>query len=144
MGQKAKAFPEIEADVRAVFEAFPQAPRTHLLALRRLIFETAASTPAAGALTETLKWGEPAYLTSATKSGTPIRIGWKARAPETASLFVSCQTSLIEDWRARYEQRLTFVGNREIALPLSAPLPRAELGHCIAMALTYHLRKSAP
>ncbi|MEM7493881.1 MAG: hypothetical protein AAF296_10890 [Pseudomonadota bacterium] len=50
---------------------------------------------------------------------------------------------LIEDWRTRYEDTLTFIGNREVRLPLDAPLPTEPLRHCIAMAFTYHARKKA-
>ncbi len=130
--------------VAAAYEAFPPAARKLLLSLRRLIFDTAAGLPAAGPLTETLKWGEPAYLTEATRSGTTIRLAWSPKQPATASLFVSCQTSLIETWRDRYSDDLTFIGNREIRFPLGQPLPDATVRHCIAMALTYHKRKSAP
>ena len=35
--------------------------------LRQLIFETAAATEVVGELEETLKWGEPSYLTPKTK-----------------------------------------------------------------------------
>jgi Domain of unknown function (DU1801) len=136
--------PAMPPAVAAVFEAYPPQAQKHLCALRQLIFDTAASLPGAGPLTETLKWGEPAYLTEATKSGTTVRLGWSAKHPAAASLFVSCQTSLIEDWRAQYGQSLTFIGNREIRFPLSQSLPAAPIRHCIAMALTYHKRKSAP
>jgi hypothetical protein len=47
-----------------------------LLALRRVIFATAAATPGVGVLTETLKWGEPAHVTAETASGSTIRLGW--------------------------------------------------------------------
>ena len=71
-----------------------------------------------------------------------MRLGWVADG-DHARLFVPCQTSLIETWRAHYQETLDFAGNREISLPTNKPLPRAELQHCIAMALTYHLRKTA-
>ena len=98
--------------------------------------------PEVGAVTETLKWGQPAFLTNQTKSGTTIRLGCSDDA-DTISLFVHCQTSLVGEWRERYGDDLTFVGNREIAVPIDKPLPRAPLQHCIAMALTYHSRKRA-
>ncbi len=64
------------ADVAAVFAGFPERVRRRLLEVRDLIFETAADIEGVGPLTETLKWGEPAYLTGATGSGTTIRLGW--------------------------------------------------------------------
>lgn len=131
------------ADVQAVYGGYPTPAQAYLLSLRDLIFEMAIATPGVDKLTETLKWGEPAYLTHASKSGTTIRLGWNAKTPGTARLFVHCQTSLIEEWRAHYSDTLTFEGNRAIALNINTPLPRAALSHCIAMAFTYHARKTA-
>ena len=68
------AAPPAPANVQAVLDALPAAPRAYLGKLRALILATAAKTPGVGPLTETLKWGEPAYLTNATKSGTTIRL----------------------------------------------------------------------
>src|SRR3990167_3950069 len=63
--------------LEAAWNAFPAPARACLENLRPLIHVTAAKPPAAGPLTETLKWGEPAFLTEATKSGTTIRLAWK-------------------------------------------------------------------
>lgn len=130
------------ASVQAVFDAKPAAPRAYLGTLRALIRDTARTTPGVGPLTETLKWGEPAFLTDATKSGTTIRLGWKPATPQTAQLLVHCATTLVNEWRNLYAGTLAFAGTRAILLDITAPLPRAELAHCIAMALTYHARKS--
>ncbi|MHA1572057.1 MAG: DUF1801 domain-containing protein, partial [Alphaproteobacteria bacterium] len=68
-------------DVAAVFDAYPAALRRRLMALRQLIFETAALSEGVGPLTETLKWGQPSYLTQQSGSGTTIRIdGIKGQA----------------------------------------------------------------
>ncbi|MEH6808289.1 MAG: DUF1801 domain-containing protein [Hyphomonas oceanitis] len=139
MSKGALAAPSVED----AFDAFPPPARTYLLKLRDLIRATAQETQGVGPLTETLKWGEPAYLTNATKSGTTIRLGWKPAAPNTAQLLVHCSTTLVNDWRERYADTLAFSGTRAIDLDITAPLPRAELAHCIAMALTYHARKPA-
>ncbi|KCZ92321.1 DUF1801 domain-containing protein [Hyphomonas johnsonii] len=130
-------------DAKAAFDTLPAAPRAYLGKLRALILATAAKTPGVGPLTETLKWGEPAFLTNATKSGTTIRIGWKPATPTTAQLLVHCSTTLVNEWRDLYSGTLAFSGTRAIDLDITAPLPRAELAHCIAMALTYHSRKQA-
>lgn len=128
--------------VSDIIDTYPSVARQRFQALRTLIFTVAKDTPAIGPLTETLKWGEPAYLTQASKAGTTVRLAWKPKTPDTISLFVNCNTSLVEDWRAHYGEQLSLIGNREIRLALDAPLPTAALKHCIAMALTYHLRKS--
>jgi len=106
-----------------------------------MILTIAASLPQTGRITETLKWGQPAYLTQQTKSGTTIRLGWD-EAGTGLSLFVHCQTTLVDEWRAHYSDQLTFVGTREITIPTDSPLPKAPLKHCVAMALTYHSRKT--
>jgi hypothetical protein len=131
------------AAVRDVLDTLPAAPRVCLTQLRALVFDTAAKTPGVGPLTETLKWGEPAFLTTATKSGTTLRLGWKPAAPDTAQVLVHCSTTLVNEWRDLYSGTLTFSGTRAIDLDINAPLPQAPLSHCIAMALTYHARKHA-
>ena len=90
----------------------------------KLIFATAAERSRdIGAVTETLKWGEPSYAPDKPRTGTALRVAWKDKHPGQISLFVNCQTSLIERWREPFGDDLTFVGNREIALPLERPLP---------------------
>lgn len=128
-------------DVALVLDACPPGARAHLADLRTLILDTGAGLPETGQITETLKWGQPAFLTDQTKSGTTIRLGWD-EAGTRLSLFVHCQTSLVGEWRAHYSDQLTFVGTREISIPTDSPLPRAPLKHCVAMALTYHSRKT--
>lgn len=61
--------------VAAVLAAYPAPLRERLMELRALIEETAAETDGVGPLEETLKWGEVSYLTSASGSGTTVRIG---------------------------------------------------------------------
>ena len=64
--------------VAAAYRSFPPAARRCLERIRALIFETAAALDGVGPITETLKWGEPAYLTERSRSGTTVRLGWKA------------------------------------------------------------------
>lgn len=61
--------------VASVFRSYPAALRPMLLALRELILDVAARTDGVGPLTETLKWGQPSYLTAETGSGTTVRTG---------------------------------------------------------------------
>jgi hypothetical protein len=128
--------------VEAVFAAYPKQVQARLLALRKLILETAAKTPGVGALDETLKWGQPSYLTSETRSGSTIRIDRVKPEPgdatERYALYVHCQTSLVSTFRRLYRDELSFGGNRSILLDAGRPLPKAALRHCIALALTYH------
>ncbi|WP_375210509.1 DUF1801 domain-containing protein [Hyphomonas jannaschiana] len=135
--------PDLPTPVFDVFETYPAPAKNLLLRLRTLLYETADSLPEAGRITETLKWGEPAYLTSAPKSGTTIRLAWSQKRPKTVGIFVNCQTTLLDEWRGLYGGVLDLVGNREIRLPLGETLPADPIRHCLAMALTYHQRKPA-
>lgn len=130
--------------VAAAYAAIPETQRQRLAALRQLLLEVARHTEGVGPITETLKWGEPAYLTAATRSGTTIRLGISKAAPADCALFVSCNSNLVPQWRDRYADRFSFEGNRALILPLQRDWPEAELRHCIAMALTYHARKRQP
>jgi len=130
-----------DAAVAAVFDAYPTRLKAKLLALRRLILETAASTPGVGTLEETLKWGQPSYLTSESRSGSTIRIDRvkpDGDGAERYALYVHCQTTLVSTFRQLYRDQLTFGGNRSILLDADRPIPKAALKHCIALALTYH------
>lgn len=119
----------------------PPAPRRRLLAVRRLIFETAAASDGVGPLAETLKWGEPAYLTEATGSGSTVRLGWKPSRPDRCAVLFHCRTTLVDDFRALFPDALAFEGNRAIVLSPTGRLPARELAACIAIALTYHRRR---
>jgi hypothetical protein len=126
--------------VEAVFEACPAPARTKLKALRRLILDTAKATKGVGRIEEALKWGQPSYLTPETGSGSTIRIDRVKSADNQVAMFFHCQTDLVETFRELYP-RLSYSGNRAILLDAGAKLPEAELRHCVALALTYHLRK---
>ena len=129
------------AAVARTFESYPPAMRQKLLALRKLIFETAASTPGVGKLEETLKWGEPAYVTSETKSGSTVRIAWKRSSPSQYAMYFHCQTNLVETFRTLFPNEFAFEGNRAIVFRESEVVPTDSLSFCIAAALTYHRAK---
>jgi hypothetical protein len=130
-----------DARVAAIFDAYPGAVRKKLLAIRKLIFEIATKTKGVGELEETLKWGQPSYLTSATKSGSTIRIDRIKGDNQHVAVYFICHTNLVGRFRELYPDALSFDGNRAIVLDVKAAMPEAELRHCIAMALTYQLAK---
>ncbi|KZN14866.1 DUF1801 domain-containing protein [Marinomonas sp. TW1] len=130
----------MQSDIKNKFDAYPAAARQRLYDIRSLIFEMAEELEL-GTITEALKWGEASYCSNI---GSPIRMDWKAKQPNQVSLFVHCQTQLMETYKELYADRLTFVGKREIQLPLSDPMPLVELRGCIAMALQYHQLKHRP
>jgi len=126
--------------VAAIFSSYPKPLRAKLLALRRLIFDTANVTSGVGTLEETIKWGQVSYLTSESKSGSTIRIDQVKSATNQYAVFFHCQTNLVETFRELYPE-LTFGGNRSILLDGAKQLPREALRHCVALALTYHVNK---
>src|SRR4030088_1730046 len=126
--------------VDAVFSAYPKPIKAKLRGLRRLIFDTAKTTEGVGALQETLKWGQPSYLTSESKSGSTIRIDQVKAETGQVAVYFHCQTNLVETFRELYPE-LRYSGNRAILIDAGDRLPDAELRHCVALALTYHLSK---
>ena len=129
-----------DAAVEAVFGAYPSPVKSRLLALRRLIFDTAAATEGVGPLQEALKWGQPSYLTAESGSGSTIRIDRVKAKTGQYAVYFHCQTDLVETFRERYPE-MRYAGNRAILLDAGAKVPEAALRHCIALALTYHARK---
>lgn len=126
--------------VAQVFEAYPATIRCKLLSLRSLIFETATNTDGVGALEETLKWGEPAYVTSQSRSGSTVRIGWNKRKPSQYAMYFHCRTNLVETFRTLFPNDFRFEGNRAIVFEEGEVVPKDSLSFCIGAALTYHRR----
>jgi hypothetical protein len=126
--------------VAAVFDAYPKPLKSKLLALRRLILDTARKTKGVGTIEEALKWGQVSYLTLETKSGSTVRIDEVKSAPNRYAVYFHCQTDLVATFRELYPE-LNYAGNRSIVLDAADELPEAALRHCVALALTYHLNK---
>lgn len=131
--------PPLPRDVSRAFEAFPASIRRRLLEVRELIFATAAAHDEVGRLTETLKWGEPAYLTEQTGSGSTIRLGRVKDSEAHAAVLFNCRTTLVETFRERFPDRFDYRQNRALLLKVSGALPKAPLAVCLSLALTYHL-----
>jgi hypothetical protein len=134
----------VDPAVDAVFSAYPKPVKAKLLALRRLIFDTAKAAAGVGALEETLKWGQPSYLTPETKSGSTIRIDRVKSSANQYAVYFHCQTDLVETFRQLYPTELSYGGNRSIILNAKDAIPEPVLRHCVALALTYHLNKRKP
>jgi len=130
------------ADVAAVFAGYDDAVRPELLALRELILNTAEFTDGVGLLEETLKWGQPAYLTSETRSGSTIRLGaLDATDRHDYAMYFICHTNLVDGFEAIFGDVFVYEGNRALLFSLGDELPRDELTECVARALTYHRKK---
>jgi hypothetical protein len=132
----------IQSDVAAVFESYPQKMREKLLFLRQLIYETVEQCEIVGELQETLKWGEPSYLTPHSKTGSTVRIAWKESQKDHYSMFFKCTANLVPAFKARFPERFNFGGDRSINFRVTDKVPVKELKQCIALALTYHVNKT--
>lgn len=128
-------------EVAAVFAAYPKDIKPKLMFLRQLIFDVASRTDGVGELEETLKWGQPSYLTTQSKSGSLVRIDQIKSQAGGYAMYFHCQTTLVDTFKELYRGVLKFEGNRSIIFSQRDKVPVEELRHCISMALTYHLNK---
>jgi hypothetical protein len=128
------------SDVRSTFKAYPPALREKLMALRELVFDAAARTAGVGQLSETLKWGQPSYLTGETGSGTTVRID-RQKAGDGYAVYFHCQSGLISQFRELYPETFRYEGKRAIVFGAGDRVPVRELRHCLALAFTHHARK---
>ena len=129
--------------VAKIFEAYPPAVRSKLMALRTLIYETAASTDGVGEIEETLKWGEPAYVTTASKTGSTLRIDWKPSTPTKYFMYFICTTNLVETFKTMFPNDFNFEGNRALVFEEGKDVPMDALAVCVAAALTYRRDKQS-
>lgn len=131
----------INATVKARFAKYPSNVRPRLIHLRELVFQVAAELENPIQLEETLKWGEPSYLT---KYGSTLRMDWKAKTPGQYAMYFKCTSRLVPTFKKVYGDLFTFEGDRAIVFKLDEVVPDIELKHCIALALTYHKVKHLP
>ena len=131
----------VDPKVKEAFNGLSPAVRKKLMGLRKLIFEVANRTDGVGELTETLKWGQPSYLTEKSKSGSTVRIGREKKTAGDYAIYFKCQTTLVASFKKRYKDKFRYEGNRAILFRVDDKIPVRELSHCISMALTYHLNK---
>ncbi|WP_417834380.1 DUF1801 domain-containing protein [Thalassospira xiamenensis] len=122
--------PKLAADLSTKFACYPDDARSALMTIRGWIFELAANIPI-GMITETLKWGEPAWVTPS-GSGTTIRADWKPKAPDRIAIYVNCQTDLIDRVRSHFDGVLECQGNGRSCLRWIARFPKKQLKPCLA------------
>lgn len=132
--------PPVPSHIAEAISHYPENVRSVLLQIRQMIFSIAAQTEGVGALTETLKWGEPAYLTEESGSGTTIRLAAIKSAPDHAAVLFNCKTTLVKTFREHFPEAFGFDGNRALLIPVTTPLDSEPLGSCLRAALVYHRR----
>ncbi|MDY7395027.1 DUF1801 domain-containing protein [Aureibaculum sp. 2210JD6-5] len=121
--------------VEKVFANYPDTVRDKMQYMRNLVIETAEEIETITSLEETLKWGEPSYLT---KNGSTLRMDWKAKAPEQYAMYFKCTSRLVETFKIVFDQKFQYEGKRAIVFKLDDKIPVKELKQCIKATLTYH------
>ena len=134
---------ELKTDprVESVFKNYPTEIKNKILHLRTLILEVASEISTIHELEETLKWGEPSYIT---KKGSTLRIDWKKKTPNQYAMYFKCTSKLVATFKVVYKNTFSFEGTRAIVFKLNEEIPEATLKKCIAVALTYHSVKNSP
>ncbi|QBG34863.1 DUF1801 domain-containing protein [Litorilituus sediminis] len=94
-----------------------------------------------GAITETLKWGEPSYISPV---GSTIRLGWKKQTPDNYYVYFHCKTSIIETIKEVYGEKFSYQGNRALVFNINQTLNNATLAHCLSLSLKYKKIKHLP
>ncbi|MEO1021754.1 MAG: DUF1801 domain-containing protein [Bacteroidota bacterium] len=128
-------------DVAAVFNGYPPDIKPRLEALRTLILETADELNEVTSLEETLKWGEPSYISNV---GSTVRMDWKPRFPDQYALFFSCSTILVSTFKEVYGGLFTCEKNRAIWFHRDTEIPVEAVRTCIVAALRYKKVKDVP
>ena len=118
---------------------YPDFVRDKLLFLRELVIETAKEIPEVEKMEETLKWGEPSFIT---KQGSTLRMDWKEKSPNQYAMYFKCTSRLVETFRMVFGERFTYEKNRAIVFQLNQEIPVDELKQCIRATLMYHKVKN--
>ncbi len=127
------------ANIEEKYASYDGAVGDQLRTMRGLVFDVAANTQGVGQIEESLKWGQPSFVTVKPKSGSTVRIDAIRGEPGRVAMYFICSTNLVEQFRELYPDTFDFRGNRALVFDAGEKLPEQELRHCIAMALTYHI-----
>ncbi len=117
--------------------SYPNFVRDKLADLRALVVETAREIPEVKSLEETLKWGEPSFLSP---KGSTLRFDWKEKTPHQYQMYFKCTSRLVPTFREVFGDTFRYEKNRAIIFQLDEELPIPELKSCIKATLTYHIK----
>ncbi len=121
-------------EFKAKFSSYPSHIRPKMDYLRELVIETAKELPEVDAIEETLKWGEPAFVSAICST---LRIDWKERTPEQYQMYFMCSTRLVETFKVVFGDIFDYEKNRALVFRLDDEVPTAQLKECIGAALMY-------
>lgn len=114
---------------------YPDVVRDKMQFLRDLVVETAQEQDEITELEETLKWGEPSFLT---KNGSTLRMDWKQKAPDQYAMYFKCTSRLVETFKIIFQDKFEYQKSRAIVFQLDDKVPTKELKQCIKATLLYH------
>ncbi|GAB5565216.1 MAG: DUF1801 domain-containing protein [Winogradskyella sp.] len=121
--------------VNDVFASYPDFVRDKMQYLRELVIETAEEIEDLKVLEETLKWGEPSFVT---KNGSTLRMDWKEKSPQQYAMYFQCTSRLVDTFRLVFDHKFQYEGKRAIVFQLNQKIPELELKACIKASLNYH------
>lgn len=127
-----------EPRVKRKFASYPDFVQSQMRFLRYLIIETAKEIEEVHEIEETLKWGEPSYIS---KHGSTLRMDWKEKTPNQYAMYFKCTSRLVETFRMIFDTTFQFEGNRAIVFQLDQNIPVEALKSCIKATLNYHIVK---
>src|SRR5690554_2615429 len=120
--------------VNEIFAAYPKNVLEKMQYLRALVIET-AKEEGIDELEETLKWGEPSFVT---KNGSTFRMDWKEKSPDQYAMYFQCTSRLVDTFRMVFDHKFQYEGKRAIIFKLNEKIPELELKECIRASLIYH------
>ena len=124
-----------DPSVNGVFANYPDFVREKMQYLRELVIETAEETEGVTELEETLRWGEPSFVT---KNGSTLRMDWKEKTPGQYAMYFQCTSRLVDTFRLVFNYEFQYEGKRAIVFQLNQKIPELELKECIKASLIYH------
>lgn len=127
--------------VKERFKRYPINIRPKMNHLRKLIVDVARSDEAITEIEETLKWGEPSYIT---KNGSTLRIDWKEKNPDQYAIYFKCTSKLVPTFKEVFGDLFKYENTRAILFDLDENIPENELKICISLTLNYHKVKTLP
>jgi hypothetical protein len=134
---------DLRSDPRVAekFSQYPDFAFKRMQEIRKLIIEAASELEEVKYLEETLKWGEPGFLS---KHGSTIRIDWKEKNPDQFAIYFKCTSKLVPTFREVFSDQFEFEGNRVVVFGIKQRIPKRNVKRMLKAALNYHKVKHLP
>ncbi len=133
--------PPLAPDLLNTFALWPDVAQTQAFVIRTLCWRVAEAADT-GPLTESLKWGQPAWRPVKPRTGSTLRLSWNAATPDGLDLFVDCKTDLAARITTRFPDAFQSDKRRRLTLRTDSPPPEDALWHLARATFTYHQPKA--